>query len=98
MLLDVQVQLRAAASVPRMQIWELLGRPDFAAAAARLSWRESDGIQIADVMAENPLFDFVAANWSKDGGGTVVRRVELVDVPVVFDGFKAMGIKLGEGM
>ena len=43
------------------------------------------------------MFDFVAANWSKNGGGTVVRRVELMDVPVLFNGFKAMGTKLGEG-
>ena len=76
----------------------MLGRPDFAAAASQLTWRESDGIQIADTAAGNPLLDFVVENWSKNGGGTVVRRVELVDVPVLFDGFKAMGTKLGEGI
>ena len=43
------------------------------------------------------MFDFVTGNWSKYGAGTVVQRVELVDVPVLFNGFKAMGTKLGEG-
>ena len=52
---------------------------------------------MAEVSAGNQIFDFVATNWRRHGAGTVVRRVELVDVPVLFDGFKAMGNKLGEG-
>ena len=78
-----------------MQISELLGRSEFATASTQLSWRDNNGIRIADVAAGNPLFDFVTGNWSKYGAGTVVQLVELVDVPVLFDGFKAMGTKLG---
>jgi len=82
-----------------MEIWTLLGKPELTAVASGLDWHgaTSAGISVTTLVPGSVLHDFISQEWNASCGPFRLHRVDAVDAPSSFAGFKAMAIMLGNG-